>query len=80
MNFHAEDFYFNLIAEDQNKTQWSLPQYNLQTNLKQKSEDFHGRIMYQREKMKTSIKAWWRKRKRIVVENFLPYMKIYFSI
>ena len=57
MIFHAEDFYFNLNAAHQNKTQWSLSQYSLQTNLKQKAEDFHGRIMYEVKKIKTSIKA-----------------------
>ena len=45
MNFHAEDFYFNLNAAHQNKTQRSLSKYSPQTNTKQKAEDFHGRIM-----------------------------------
>ena len=57
MNFHAEDLYFNLNAAHQNNTQWSLSQYSLQTNSKQKAEDFHGRIMYEIKKIKTSMKA-----------------------
>ena len=65
MNFHAEDFYFNRNAALQNKTQWSLSQCSLQNNSKQKAEDFRGRIVNEikKKKKKTSIKAWWRKKR-----------------
>ena len=73
MNFHVDDFYFNINAAHQNKTQCPLPQQSLQNNSKQKA-DFHGRIMYEIKKMKTSRKIMMEKKKRIVVEHFLSYM------
>ena len=52
MNFHADDFYFYLNAAHQNKTQWSLSQKILQNGSKQNTEDFQGRIMYEKKKIK----------------------------
>ena len=66
MNFHADNFYFNLNAAHQNETQSSLSQESLQNNPKQNAEDFSWQNDVRKNKIKTSIKIRRRKKRGLL--------------